>query len=57
MDRTSKRLMDSIMANLNRRAGGSLKIECIMYTKENGLIAASAGAREMIEQNREIWNE
>jgi cobalt-precorrin-5B (C1)-methyltransferase len=57
MARTSKRLMDSIMANLNRRAGGSLKIECIMYTKENGLIAASAGAREMIEQNREIWNE
>lgn len=56
MERTSKRLMDSILANLNRRAGGSLEIECIMYTKENGLIAASDGADDMIERNKAIWN-
>ena len=55
-DRTAARLMDSIISNLNRRAGGGLTIECIMYTKENGLIAASEGAVQMIESNREIWN-
>ncbi len=56
IDRTANRLMDAILANLKRRAGGSLEIECIMYTKENGLIAASAGAGDIIERNREFWN-
>ena len=55
-DRTSARLMDGIIASLRRRAGGELDIECIMYTKENGLIAASAGAGKMIKANREKWN-
>ena len=55
-DRTAARLMDGIIASLRRRAGGELDIECIMYTKENGLIAASAGAAAMIEANRENWN-
>ena len=54
--RTAARLMDGILSNLERRAGGSLRIECIMYTKENGLIAASKGAVKMIEANRDIWN-
>ena len=45
-----------IRASLKRRSGGSLRIECIMYTKENGLIAASEGAAEMIEANRGQWN-
>jgi cobalt-precorrin-5B (C1)-methyltransferase len=55
-DRTAKRLMDGIIASLRRRAGGDLDIECIMYTKENGLIAATEGAAAMIEANRELWN-
>ena len=55
-DRTSARLMDGIISSLRRRAGGELDIECIMYTKENGLIAASAGAGKMIKANREKWN-
>ena len=46
-DRTSARIMDGIISSLRRRAGGELDIECIMYTKENGLIAASAGAGRM----------
>ena len=54
--RTASRLMDGILASLNRRSGGGLDIECIMYTKENGLIAASVGAEEMIRDNREQWN-
>ena len=52
----ASRLMDGILASLSRRSGGGLHIECIMYTKENGLIAASDGAVEMIRNNREQWN-
>lgn len=55
-ERTAGRLMDGILASLERRSGGGLHIECIMYTKENGLIAASGGAAAMIEANREQWN-
>ena len=55
-ERTAERLMSGIMASLRRRSGGGLHIECIMYTKENGLIAASDGAEEMIRNNRERWN-
>lgn len=55
-ERTASRLMDSILANLNRRSEGGLHIECIMYTKEKGLIAASSGAEEMIRNNMEQWN-
>lgn len=54
--RAAAGIMDRILASLRRRAGGGLNIECIMYTKENGLIAASDGAAEMIEANREQWN-
>ena len=56
-ERTAARLMDSIVSNLRRRAGNDLHIECIMYTKENGLIAASAGAEAMIIENRDRWND
>jgi cobalt-precorrin-5B (C1)-methyltransferase len=55
-DRTAAGLMDRIISSLRRRAGGELDIECIMYTKENGLIAASAGAGRMIKENMEKWN-
>ena len=55
-ERTAERLMSGILASLRRRSGGGLHIECIMYTKENGLIAASDGAEEMIRNNRERWN-
>lgn len=55
-ERIASRLMDGILAALRRRACGELHVECIMYTKENGLIAASDGAAAMIEANREKWN-
>lgn len=55
-ERTATRLMDGILASLNRRSGGGIHIECIMYTKENGLIAASDGAEAMVRDNREQWN-
>lgn len=49
-------LMDRIMYYLRRRAGQDLSIECIMYTKEQGQLAASEGAAQMIADNREKWN-
>ncbi len=55
-EHTASGLMKNILASLSRRSGGGLRIECIMYTKENGLIAASDGAEEMIRDNREQWN-
>ena len=55
-ERIATRLMDGILASLNRRSGGGLQVECIIYTKENGLIAASDGAEAMIRDNREQWN-
>lgn len=55
-EHTACRLMKNILASLSRRSGGGLHVECIMYTKENGLIAASDGAEAMIRDNREQWN-
>lgn len=52
----SARIMDGILSHLGRRAAGELRIECIMYTKEKGILAASEGADEMIAENREQWN-
>ena len=36
--------MDRIQPNLQRRAGDDLKIECMMYTNDAGLLAATDGA-------------
>ncbi|MBQ3292369.1 MAG: cobalamin biosynthesis protein CbiD [Mogibacterium sp.] len=52
----SGRIMQGIMYHLNRRAQGELHIECIMYNKENGILAASDGAEDMINKHREQWN-
>ena len=52
----SRRIMQGIMYHLDRRAAGAVSIECIMYTKENGILAASAGAEDMINKHREQWN-
>ena len=56
MQEVASGLMERIMFYLDRRAGGKLNIECIMYTKEHGQLAASEGAAAMINSNREKWN-
>lgn len=56
LERVSSRIMMGILYYLNRRAAGRLHIECIMYNKENGILAASDGAEEMIKEHREQWN-
>ena len=56
MKEVSSGLVSSIIYYLNRRAGDKLDIECIMYTKDLGQLAASEGAVEMIEVNKEKWN-
>lgn len=55
-EKVSCRIMKGIMYHLNKRAAGSLRIECIMYNKENGILAASDGAEDMIDRYREQWN-
>ena len=55
-EKVSGRIMDRIMYNLDRRAGGKLDIGCIVYSKEYGQLAASDRAAGMIEENRTKWN-
>lgn len=47
------RVMERICFYLERRAAGRLRTECIMYAKEYGQLAASAGARELLRQAME----
>lgn len=56
MKEVASGLVRSILYYLNRRAEGKLDIECIMYTKDLGQLAASEGAVNMIEVNKEKWN-
>ncbi|MDO4476239.1 MAG: cobalt-precorrin-5B (C(1))-methyltransferase CbiD [Lachnospiraceae bacterium] len=44
--------MERILFFLRRRGPEQLQIECMMYSKEFGLLAASDGAREMLEAVR-----
>ncbi len=56
-EKVSQRIVQGIMRNLNRRSGGRLKTGCIIYSKEFGQLAASELAVQMIEENRNKWNE
>ena len=47
------RVMERICFYLDRRAGGRMQTECIMYAKEYGQLAVSAGARELLRQAME----
>lgn len=57
MEDVSDMLMDRIIYHLSRRAGGRLDIQCIMYTNDLGLLAASGGAADMIQTCREFRDE
>lgn len=51
--RTSMELvMDRILYYLRKRAGEELPVECILYSNEFGLLAASPGAMDMLEELR-----
>lgn len=51
--RTSmKSVMDRILYYLRKRAGEELPVECILYSNEFGLLAASTGAMDMLEELR-----
>lgn len=45
-------VMDRILYYLRKRAGEELPVECIMYSNEFGLLAASPGAMDMLEELR-----
>lgn len=42
-------VMDRILYYLRKRAGEELPVECILYSNEFGLLAASPGAMDMLE--------
>lgn len=45
-----ERIMEKIIFYLNKRAGQNLRIECIMYSSEAGELAASSGAKELLQE-------
>ena len=45
-------VMDRILYYLRKRAGEELPVECILYSNEFGLLAASPGAMAMLEKLR-----
>lgn len=45
-------VMDRILYYLRKRAGEELPVECILYSNEFGLLAASSGAMDMLEELR-----
>lgn len=47
---TMDEVINKIMFYLRKRAGDNLRIECIMYSNDFGLLAQSAGAKELLER-------
>lgn len=45
-------VMERILYYLRKRAGEELSVECILYSNEFGLLAASPGAMDMLEELR-----
>lgn len=50
--RSMESVMDRILYYLRKRAGEELPVECILYSNEFGLLAASPGAMDMLEKLR-----
>lgn len=49
LENAMKYTMDRIMFFMNKRSAGRIKIECMMYANQYGLLAKSEGAEEMLE--------
>lgn len=45
-DNVMDRIMNRIVFYLDKRAEGKVKIDCIMFSNENGILATSKGAKE-----------
>ena len=52
-DAVAKRLLEQIIMHLQKRTEGQLRIECVIYTSEQGFLAATDGAGDMIRILRE----
>lgn len=50
--RSMESVMDRVLYYLRKRAGEELPVECILYSNEFGLLAASPGAMDMLEKLR-----
>ena len=53
LKKTMDRIMEKICYYLRKRAAGKVEIECIMYSKEFGELAASKQAEELLKQIKE----
>ena len=56
LDRVCRRLTERITYYLDKRAEGSLRIGCILYSGESGILSATEEALRMIKENKEHWN-
>lgn len=54
LDKTMNYVMDKIMFFLNKRGNGKIKIECMMYANQFGLLAKSENADAFLEEIRSI---
>lgn len=52
LEPTMKYLMEKIVFFLRKRAGDRMRIECMMYANQYGLLAKSDGAEEMLAEAR-----
>lgn len=47
---TMEEVMNKVMQTLRRRAGEELRVECMIYSREEGLLAESVGARNILQK-------
>ncbi len=50
LEAVMEQVLDRVMYYLDRRAGGRLQMECILYSNEFGELAKSAGAVKMVNE-------
>lgn len=47
---TMRQVMEKVMQTLRRRAGEEMRVECMIYSKEEGLLAESADAQGILQK-------
>ena len=52
MEGTMKEIMDRIAFHLDRRSGGGMRTECIVFSSKYGKLGETPGAREIMERIR-----
>ena len=55
LDRVSSRLVSRIIYYLDKRLGGDIKVQCIMFVNDKGILGISPGAKDLIEDIKTQW--